>query len=58
MMTVKDALHNTKSGTPYKFFCIETGADLTEKIVFNLSKYNDVIISKMIMMDNKIFYFI
>lgn len=58
MMTVREAIKTTKSGTPYKFYDMETGADLTEKVAFNLSNYGDVIISKMIMIDNKILYFV
>lgn len=58
MITVKDTLKNTKSGTPYKFLDMKTGADITQKVVFNLTSYSEKVILKMIMIDNKIFYFI
>ncbi len=58
MITVNDAMKNTKSGIPYKFFDIATATDITRNVVFNLSAYENKIIIKMIMTDDKIYYYI
>lgn len=58
MMTVNEALKHTKPGTPYKFFSIETGKDITNEVVFNLSHYGEKLITKMIMVNEKIHYYI
>lgn len=58
MITIKEAMINTKPGIPYKFFDIATATDITEKVVFNLSKYGEKLITKVIMLDKKIYYYI
>lgn len=58
MFTVNEALKNTKSGVPYKFFDIAAAKDITKEVVFNLSKYGNMNIVKMIMTENGIYYYL
>ena len=58
MITVKDAFKNTKPGIPYKFFDIASATDITEKVVFNRSKYNNMTVVKMIMLEKAIYYYL
>lgn len=58
MITVNDAMKNTKSGIPYKFFDIAAAKDITKDVVFNLSKYGNMNIVKMIMLKNAIYYYL
>ena len=58
MFTVNEALKNTKSGIPYKFFDIAAGKDITKDVVFNLSKYGNMNIVKMIMLEKAIYYYL
>ena len=58
MITVKEAFKNTAPGIPYKFFDIATATDITKEVVFNMSKYENMTILKMIMLNKAIYYYL